>query len=123
MSNGEKSGQRFDLSERTAVFGENVIRFVRTEKEDFVSRPVISQLVRSSTSIGANYGEADESGTRKEFRYRISLCKREAKETEHWLRMFAAACPVEAERAREFWKEAHELVLIFSSIYRNTKEE
>ena len=63
MTNGEESGQRFDLSERTAAFGENVIRFVRTVKEDSVTRPLISQLVRSSTSIGANYGEADESGT------------------------------------------------------------
>ena len=63
----------FDLTERTALFGEAVIRFAKTIRRDAVSKPLLSQLVRSATSIGANYGEADEAGTKKEFRYRISL--------------------------------------------------
>ncbi len=113
----------FDLTERTALFGEAVIRFAKTIRRDAVSKPLLSQLVRSATSIGANYGEADEAGTKKEFRYRISLCKREARETEHWLRMIAAASPEKSEQARQLWKEAHELTLIFSSIYRNSTTE
>ena len=71
----------FDLVERTATFGEEVIKTMRLVKQDAITKPLISQAVRSATSIGANYSEANESGTRKEFKNRISLCKREAKET------------------------------------------
>jgi four helix bundle protein len=85
--------RKFDLVERTAKFGEAVILFVRRIKIDAVTRPLIHQLVRSATSVGANYCEADEAGSNKEFRYRISLCNREVRESKHWLRMFAVAVP------------------------------
>ncbi len=74
------------------------------------------------TSIGANYGEADESGTKKEFRYPSSLCTREARETKHSLRMLVAAAPGRKEAARVFWKEANELTLIFAAIHRNSND-
>src|SRR3954470_1740828 len=83
----------FDLAERTAVFGEQVIRFSRSMRLDSVTMPLIKQLVRSGTSIGANYVEADEAGSKKEFSYRISVCRREARETQYWLRMIVAAKP------------------------------
>jgi len=82
--------REFDLAERTALFGEVVISFARSIRRDDVSGPLIRQLVRSATSIGANYTEADEAGSTKEFRYRISVCCREARETQYWLRMLAA---------------------------------
>jgi hypothetical protein len=74
----EAKVRAFDLAERTAAFGEAVIRFTRTIRRDAVTMPLISQLVRSATSVGANYLEADEAGTKNEFRYRISVCRREA---------------------------------------------
>ena len=114
------SDKPFDLNERTALFGEAVIRFVGTTRLDPVSSPLVTQLVRSATSIGANYCEADEAGSKKEFRYRISLCKREARETKHWFRMLSASMPDMANEARTLWKEANELNLIFASIYRKT---
>jgi len=116
-SSGRKSGQ-YDLDERTARFAETVIRFVRAVRIDAVTSPLVEQLVRSSTSIGANYGEADEAGSKKEFRYRISLCKREARESKHWLRMIAHAVPQAKEDARRLWKEANELTPIFAAIHR-----
>jgi four helix bundle protein len=76
--------------------------------------------VRASTSIGANYDEADEAPTKKDFRYRISVCKKEARETKRWLRMLAAAVPAMKDDARELWKEANELNLIFAAIYRTS---
>ncbi len=82
----------------------------------------MSQLVRSDTSIGANYGDADEAGSSKEFRYRISLCQRESRETKHWLRMLVAAFPNVREPAPGFWKEADELTRIFASIYRSSNK-
>jgi len=89
-TNGART-QKYDLAERTAQFGEAVIAFVRKIKLDSVTSPLVKQLVRSATSVGANYAEADEAGSKKEFRYRISVCTRESRETKHWLRMMAVA--------------------------------
>lgn len=124
MTNDDGRRQKkrdYDLAERTAAFGEAVIRFSRTIRRDAVTMPLISQLVRSSTSIGANYVEADEAGSKKEFRYRISVCRRETKETQHWLRMIVAAAPDAAEPARIHWQEAKELVRILETIYRKSE--
>ena len=115
--------RRYDLCERTARLGEAVIRFVRTIKLDAANAPLVRQLVRSSTSIGANYCEADKAGSKKEFRYRISVCNRETRETKHWLRMLAVAEPLRKDEARQLWKEAHELNLIFSTIHRKTRPQ
>jgi four helix bundle protein len=112
----------FDLAERTARFGEAIVEFCLNIERNAVTKPIISQLVRSGTSIGANYGEADEAGSKKEFRYRISLCRREARETKHWLRMLVSAFPNVREPARGFWKEADELTRIFASIYRSSNK-
>jgi four helix bundle protein len=79
---------------------------------------LISQLVRAGTSVGANYCEADDAVSKKEFRYKIGICKKEARESKHWLRMIATAEPTLAEKARELWREAKELHLIFATIYR-----
>jgi four helix bundle protein len=81
---------------------------------------LISQLVRAGTSIGSNYCEADEAGSKREFKYRISVCCRESRETKYQLRMIVAAAPEKAEPARSLWKEADELNRIFATIHRNT---
>jgi four helix bundle protein len=108
----------YDLEERTAKFGEAVIGFAKKVPVNLVTEPLISQVVRSATSVGANFCEADDAGSKKEFRYRISLCKREARETKHWLRTIAAAAPEVCEEARSHWREAKELHLIFAAIHR-----
>lgn len=113
--------KRYDLEERTARYGEAVVAFARRLVVDPVTEPLIRQLVNSSASIGANYCEADDAGSRKEFRYRISICKRESRESKHWLRMMAAAVPESKADARRLWQEAKELNLIFSAIYRGKK--
>ena len=109
----------YDLEERTGKFGEAVIDFVRTLLKDEVNRPLISQLVRSATSIGANYLEADGAESKKDFRHKIAICKKEAKETRHWLRMIAKANPNKKEECRKLWQEANELTLIFSKIFKS----
>jgi four helix bundle protein len=83
-----------------------------------VTRPLIGQLVRAAASIGANYVEADDSDSKKDFRFKIGLCRREAKEAKHWLRMIVAAEPALKESARTLWQEAKELNLIFGAIRR-----
>lgn len=119
----DRGERRFDLEERTAKFGETVIAFVKRLPVGPVSGPLIEQVVRSATSVGANYCEADDAGSKKEFRYRISLCKRESRETKHWLRMIAAALPDVKDEARRLWQEAKELNLIFAAIHRGKKKD
>jgi four helix bundle protein len=118
MANVERG---FDLEERTAKFGEAIIAFARKVPVNTLTNPLIGHIVRAGTSVGANYCEADEAGSRKEFRYRISVRKRESKETKYWLRMIAAAVPELAADARDLWREAKELTLIFAAIYRPKK--
>ena len=110
--------QRFDLEERTARFGEGVIAFAKKIPRNPVTLPLISQLVRSATSVGSNYCEADDAVSKKDFRNKIGTCKKEARETKYWLRMIGGAEPDMKEEARVLWQEAKELHLIFASILR-----
>ena len=109
---------KYDLAERTSKLGADVIIFAKNIKETNINRPIINQLVRSATSIGANYMEADCAESKKDFSHKIGICKKEAKETTHWLHMLAIAEPSEIEKCRKLWKEAHELTLIFSAIVK-----
>jgi len=115
------SEKRFDLEERTARFGEAVLEFAKRVPLGPITEPLIGQLVRAATSVGANYCEADDAGSKKEFQYRISICKRESRESKHWLRMIAAAVAGHKDEARLHWREAKELHLIFAAIYRKTR--
>jgi four helix bundle protein len=108
----------YDLAERTARFGEAIIAFVKRIPRNVVTNPLIGQLVRSATSVGANYCEADDAVSKKDFRHRISICKKEARESKYWLRMIAAAEESAKLDARVHWQEAKELHLIFASIWR-----
>ena len=110
----------FDLIERTALFGEAVIGFCRSLAHSAVNEPLVHQLVRAGTSIGANYCEANDAESRKDFRHKISICRKEASETKYWLRMVAKAAPGQKSLARQLWSEAHELHLIFVTVIRTT---
>ena len=108
----------YDLEDRTARFGEAVIRFAKTIPHSPVNNRLIGQLVGAGTSIGANYCEADDGVSKKDFLNRIGTCKKEARETKFFLRMIATAEEGLKEQARELWKEARELHLIFCAIWR-----
>ena len=118
MTNDECRERGFVLEERTGRFGEAVIAFAKKIPVNLVTTPLIPQLVRSGTSIGANYLEADDADSKKDFRYRIGVARREARETKHHLRMIVAAEPQLREDARALWQEAKELNLIFGAIRR-----
>ncbi|WP_197743380.1 four helix bundle protein [Desulfosarcina ovata] len=113
----------FNLEERTAIFGERIIELAQSLPDNSVNDVLIRQIVRSGTSVGANYMEADSAGSKKDFKYKIDLCRKEAKETKHWLRMIAKANPNEKETIRPLWQEAHELTLIFSSIAMSCRKK
>jgi four helix bundle protein len=115
-----RDGQAFDLEERTAQFGEAVIHFARAVAKNPVTTPLISQLVRAGTSVGANYCEADDAVSKKDFKNKIGICRKEARETKLWLRLLAAAEPDLKTEARKLWQEAKELHLIFAAIWRKS---
>ncbi|MBI4332756.1 MAG: four helix bundle protein [Chloroflexi bacterium] len=108
--------RKFDLAERTAKFGEEIVRFSKQVPLTVVTTPLVSQLVRAGTSIGANYCEANDAYSKKDFLLKIGLCKKESRETMYWLRMTVAAFPDLKETARKHWDEAHQLNLIFATI-------
>lgn len=118
MSNQvQNPNSKYDLKVRTSLFGEKIILLMKTVPDNTINRPLISQLIRSGTSIGANYMEADGAQSKKDFSHKIAISKKEAKESMHWLHMLAVANSNLKVQLRDLWKEAHELVLILSSIY------
>jgi len=110
--------KKFDLEERTAKFGEGVVNFARDTPKNEVTRPIITQLVRCGTSVGANYCEADDAESRRDFKHKIGICKKESREAKHFLRIATVAVPEMKDRAQKLWQEARELNLIFNSIYK-----
>ena len=108
----------YDLEERTARFGEAVVDFAKTIPQNAVTNRIIAQLVGAGTSVGANYVEADDAVSKKEFLKNIGTCRKEARETKHFLRMAVRAVPELKPQARILWQEAKELHLIFSKIRR-----
>ncbi|HZR18832.1 MAG TPA: four helix bundle protein [Verrucomicrobiae bacterium] len=106
------------MDERTAQFGEAIVRFAKRIPQSPVNECLISQLVGAATSVGANYCEADDSVSGKEFKQKIGTCRKESKETMFFLRLIATAEPILANEARTLWREAKELNLIFGAIWR-----
>jgi len=117
MSNNKN---KYDLEERTNKFGSDVVILCKEIKQDAVTRPLISQLIRSATSIGANYCEADGAESKKDFKHKVGICKKESKETKHWLKIMQTAVPEQKEKLDSLYQEAKELTLIFSAIINKT---
>jgi four helix bundle protein len=111
----------YDLEDRTAKFGEQIIVLCKTVNQNSITRPIVSQIIRSATSVGANYMEANNASSRKDFRNKIYISKKECQETKHWLRMLATAVPEIKEEVRKLWQECHELTLIFQKITSSLK--
>ena len=114
-----KATRVYDLEERTARFGEAVIDFAKRVPRDPVTNRLISQLVGAATSVGANFVEADDAVSKKEFLKSIGTCRKESRETKHFPRMIVRAVPDLKAQARTLWLEAKELNLIFSKIWRS----
>jgi len=106
----------YNLEERTAKFAESIIELSTNIKRNVVTLPLISQLVRAGTSVGANYCEANGASSRKDFRNKISICKKEIQETCYWLRIISKSDPSLAPSIVQHADEAHQLTLIFTRI-------
>jgi len=111
---------KYDLEERTIKFSENIIMLCKKIPNSTINMPIVSQLIRSATSIGANYSEANGASSQKDFRNKIFICKKEARETKHWIRLLVTVEPNLKEECRKLWQEAQELTLIFSKIAKSS---
>lgn len=115
--------KKYDLEERLARFGENVIDLCKVIEQNIITRPIISQLIRSAVSIGANYMEANGAISKRDFSNKIHISKKEAQETKHLLRMLLRCVPNHAEKISILSDECRQLVLIFQSITMKIKEK
>lgn len=109
------------LENRATDFGMKVIAFCKRIFQDPISSPLINQVVRSATSIGANYREANQAASKRDFKNKIKICQKEASETKHWLKLIASLDTVYKTPCQELWQEAHELLLIFGKIASKSK--
>lgn len=112
----------YNLEERTFVFAKDVLLFCRSIRETTVTRPLVAQVVRSSSSVGANYCEANNASSRKDFRNKIFICKKEAQETKYWLRLLQTVLPERIETLQPLTRECQEIILIFQKIITTLKE-
>lgn len=110
--------REYDLEEKLEQFGERIIELAKRAPKDTITIPIIDQLIRAGTSIGANYMEANGASSKKDFKNKIHICKKEAKETMHWLRMLAKAHSEISNECRDLWKEAKSYAKIFSTIIK-----
>lgn len=113
MTNNSKI---FDLEDRTTEFAIRVIRLCKTLSKDQINSVLISQIIRSAGSVGANYREANDALGKKDFSHRLKISRKETKETIHWLKLIEEANPLIAPRMGALVKEAIELRNILSAI-------
>jgi four helix bundle protein len=112
------------LEKRTSKFGESAIQFCKSVKPNLINNPLINQFVKSSTSIGANYIEANSGSSKKDFANKVCIAKKEAEESKHWLKMFLKSEPNKMQEIKVSYRECQELTLIFGKILntiRNSK--
>lgn len=114
--------QKYDLEERTLAFSQRIIRFVKALPKNSINFSLGDQALRSGTSVGANYREANETESRKDFCFKIGICRKEAKETVYWLNLIIEANMELKERITPLLHEAEELVKIFSAISQKVRK-
>ncbi|MFA7255314.1 MAG: four helix bundle protein [Candidatus Omnitrophota bacterium] len=113
------NSKRYDLEERTLLFAKQVRGFVKTLSRGISNTEDAKQLVRASGSVGANYIEANESLSKKDFLMRIKICRKEAKESRYWLNLVEAGSF--ASQKDMLGQEATELMNIFGAILRRSE--
>ncbi len=117
-----KKNCKYDLELRTTLFATDVLNHCRIEKITLYSKPIIEQLIRSSSSIGANYREANGSDSKNDFKNKISICKKKSKETMYWIELLSQISE-HKNKLQNRWKEVVELSLIFGAITRKLKSQ
>lgn len=112
---------KYDLAERTIVFAKGIIDLCKSVPYNAATKSIIVQLIRSATSVGANYAEANAASSKKDFRNKIFICKKEARETSYWLDLIIHIFPENRQNIDGLQKECYELTAIFQKITSSLK--
>src|SRR3989338_8970942 len=120
MSNNQNN-KKYDLEDRTLEFGKKIIHLAKDLPKNTINFNLCDQIVRSRSSMGANYREANETETKKDFCFRIRICRKEGKETIYWLNLIEEANPELKNKIAPLLQETTELVKIFAAILRKSK--
>lgn len=112
---------KYDLEERTTNFAEHIVELCSKAGQNLIERTLLTQLLRAGTSIGANYREANGASSKKDFRNKIFICKKEAQETKYWLRLAGKCLLGQNQNIFSLSSECQELVLIFQKIISSCK--
>jgi four helix bundle protein len=113
----------YNLEERTKEFSKSIVSLIKNTRLNIANSNICNQLIRSATSIGANYREANNGSSKKDFANKIYICRKECEETKYWIELLAE---VESERKtllRNLWQEAQELTKIFNTISNSCKSK
>jgi len=113
--------KNYDLEERTFKFTKQVIEFCKKLPRTVENIELIRQGIRASGSIGANYIEANEALSKKDFKMRIKICRKESKESRYWIRLMVATNQLNDDGSKSLTQEATELIKIFNSILSKSK--
>ncbi|MCK4731818.1 MAG: four helix bundle protein [Methanophagales archaeon] len=116
-----RNSKQYDLEERTLKFTKEVIKFVKSLPRTIANIEIIKQLIRASGSVGANYIEANEALSKKDFVMRVKICRKEAKESRYWLKLIEVNSEDAEKRRQLLVQEATELMKIFGAILEKTK--
>ena len=113
---------KYQLEERVGKFAENIIDLIKKVRINITNKNIIEQLIRSATSIGANYFEANGSSSKKDFINKIAISKKEAIETQYWLRMLNKTDNNLKEEIIKLWDEAKQIGMILSKTISNVRK-
>ncbi len=112
----------YDSEQRTTDFAKRIIRLCKELPKNIINNPLISQIVRSSGSVGANYREANDALGKKDFVHRLRISRKEAKETKHWLELITEANLGVENKLKDLKQENQELINILSAIIVKTEK-
>jgi four helix bundle protein len=120
-STNDQNHKPYDLEDRTLEFSKNIIGLAKILPKNDVNHVLGHQVIRSGTSVGANYREANETETKKDFQFRLRISRKEAKETVYWLNLIIEANPQLKEQIQPILQENRELLKIMAAIIEKTK--
>lgn len=121
MEKSQKTNKYRNLEDRTVDFAKRIIRLCKELPRERENNPLVSQIIRSAGSIGANYREANEALGKKDFIHRLRIARKEAKETTYWLELIEEANPDMKNRMVNFFQETKEIRNILSAIIEKVK--
>lgn len=114
--------KKYDLEDRTLNFAKSIIKFINKIRKTLANVEIAKQLIRSGGSVGANYIEANEALSKKDFIYRVKLCRKEAKETTYWIKLIECNSDLDTMR-NKLIQESIELTNIFGAIFRKSTQK